>query len=203
MAMADGRSIREVKRLQTRERLLGAAIAEFKRSGVAEADVSAVVNAAGVAHGTFFFHFPTKQHVLLELERREEERIAKQFGQFLASRHDLRSALDEAVRLVMGLERRLGDVLFKDFLALHFSQTRPPAEGVQDHPVVIRVAQEIEHARDHGKTDPEVNAMNSAVFFLLGLYALLITTNDWPTRNALLEDYVTRTLRSMQPPRSK
>jgi AcrR family transcriptional regulator len=203
MAMADGRSIREAKRLQTRERLLGAAIAEFKRSGVAEADVSAVVNAAGVAHGTFFFHFPTKQHVLLELERREEERIAKQFGQFLASRHDLRSALDEAVRLVMGLERRLGDVLFKDFLALHFSQTRPPAEGVQDHPVVIRVAQEIEHARDHGKTDPEVNAMNSAVFFLLGLYALLITTNDWPTRNALLEDYVTRTLRSMQPPRSK
>ena len=199
MAVTDGRSTREAKRLQTRERLLGAAIAEFKRSGMAEADLSAIVNAAGVAHGTFFFHFPTKQHVLLELERRQEERIAKQFGQFLASRHDLRAALDEAVRLVMGLERRLGDVLFKDFLALHFSQTRPPAEGVQDHPVVIRVAQEIEQAREHGKTDPEVNAMNSAVFFLLGLYALLITTNDWPTRNVLLDDYVTRTVRSMQP----
>lgn len=203
MAMTDGRSTRDEKRLQTRERLLGAAIAEFKRSGMAEADVSAVVDAAGVAHGTFFFHFPTKQHVLLELERREEERIAKQLGQFLKSRHDLRAALDEAVRLVMGLERRLGDLLFKDFLALHFSQTRPPAEGVQDHPVVIRLAQEIEQARQHGKTDPEVNAMNSAVFFLLGMYALLITTNDWPTRDSLLEDYVTRTVRSMQPSRLK
>ncbi len=203
MAVTDGRSTREAKRLQTRERLLGAAIAEFKRSGMAEADVSAIVTAAGVAHGTFFFHFPTKQHVLLELERREEERIDKQLGQFLASRHDLRAALDEAVRLVMGLERRLGDVLFKDFLALHFSQTRPPEEGVQDHPVVIRLAEEIEQARVRGKTDPEVNALNSAVFFLLGLYALLITTNDWPTRNALLEDYVTRTVRSMQPSRMK
>lgn len=203
MALTDGRSTREAKRLQTRERLLGAAIAEFKRSGMTEADVSAIVDAAGVAHGTFFFHFPTKQHVLLELERREEERIAKQLGQFLASRHDLRAALDEAARLVMGLERRLGDMLFKDFLALHFSQTRPPAEGVQDHPVVIRLAQEIEQAREHGKADPDVNAMNSAVFFLLGLYALLITTNDWPTRNALLEDYVTRTVRSMQPSRPK
>lgn len=203
MAVADRRSTREAKRLQTRERLLGAAIAEFKRSGIAEADVSLIVDAAGVAHGTFFFHFPTKQHVLLELERREEERIAKQFGQFLASGHDLRSALDEAVRLVMGLERRLGDLLFKDFLALHFSQTRPPAEGVTDHPVIVRLAQEIEHAQERGKTDPDVNAMNSAVFFLLGLYALLITTNDWPTRNALLEDYVTRTLRSMESPRSK
>jgi hypothetical protein len=111
--------------------------------------------------------------------------------------------LNEAVRLVMGLERRLGDLLFKDFLALHFSQTRPPDEGVKDHPVVIRVAQEIEHAREHGEIDPEVNAMNSAVFFLLGLYALLITTSDWPTRDALLADYVTRTLRSMESPRSK
>jgi AcrR family transcriptional regulator len=199
MAVTDPRPSREAKRLQTRERLLGAAIAEFKRSGMVEADVSAIVAAAGVAHGTFFFHFPTKQHVLLELERREEERIAKQLGQFLASRHDLRAALDEAVRLVMGLERRLGDMLFKDFLALHFSQTRPPAEGVQDHPVVIRLAQEIEEARLHNMTDSEVNAMNSAVFFLLGLYALLITTNDWPTRNVLLDDYVTRTVRSIQP----
>ncbi len=89
MAATGGSSTRETKRLQTRERLLGAAIAEFKRAGMAEADVGAIVAAAGVAHGTFFFHFPTKEHVLLELERREEERIAKQFGQFLKARRQL------------------------------------------------------------------------------------------------------------------
>ncbi|PRC42631.1 TetR family transcriptional regulator, partial [Mycobacterium sp. ITM-2017-0098] len=55
---------REAKRLQTRERLLGAAVAEFKRAGITDADVGAIVAAAGVAHGTFFFHFPTKEHVL-------------------------------------------------------------------------------------------------------------------------------------------
>ena len=63
-------SVREARRLQTRERILGAAIAEFKRSGMAGADVGAIVTAAGVAHGTFYFHFPTKEHVLLELECR-------------------------------------------------------------------------------------------------------------------------------------
>ncbi len=126
---------------------MGAAIAEFKRSGMAEADVGAIVTAAGVAHGTFFFHFPTKEHVLLELEHREEERIAKQLGRFVASRHDLSSTLKEAVRLVMGLERRLGAVLFKDFLALHFSQTRPVDES-KEHPVIVLVAQEIERAQD-------------------------------------------------------
>ena len=137
MAVVDKPSAREAKRLQTKERLMGAAIAEFKRSGMADADVGAIVTAAGVAHGTFFFHFPTKEHVLLELEHREEERIAKQLGRFLESEHDLASVLKEAVRLVVGLERRLGDLLFKDFLALHFSQTRPPAEEGKDHPVIV------------------------------------------------------------------
>jgi AcrR family transcriptional regulator len=199
MAVANGPSAREAKRLQTRERLMGAAIAEFKRSGMAEADVGAIVAAAGVAHGTFFFHFPTKEHVLLELEKREEDRMAKQFGQHVGKRHDLASALSEAVRMVLSLERRLGDILFKDFLALHFSQTRPPAEGVNDHSLVILLAQEIERERARGQLDPEVNPMNSAVIFLLGLYALSITTND-PMRRELLEDHVKRTLRSMAVP---
>lgn len=202
MAVTDGLSTREAKRLQTRERLMGAAVAEFKRSGMAEADVSAIVAAAGVAHGTFFFHFPTKEHVLLELERREEERMVKQFSQFLKSPRELPSVLNEAARLVLGLERRLGDSLFKDFLALHFSQTRPPAEDGDDHPLIVLVAHQIEHARERGDTDPKVIPMNSAVFFLLGLYALLITTHDWPTRSALLEDYVARTVRSMESPKS-
>jgi AcrR family transcriptional regulator len=199
MAVADKLSAREAKRLQTRERLMGAAIGEFKRTGMAEADVSAIVAAAGVAHGTFFFHFPTKEHVLLALERREEDRIAKQFTQFLKTNHDLASVLNEAAQLVIGLEHRLGDMLFKDFLALHFSQTRPPAEDGRDHPLIVSVAAEIARAQQRGETDAQVNPMNSAVFFLLGLYALLTTTHDWPTRNALLEDYVTRTLRSMKP----
>ncbi|CAJ1509731.1 TetR/AcrR family transcriptional regulator [[Mycobacterium] burgundiense] len=198
MAVVNGPSARETKRLQTRERLMGAAVAEFKRAGMADADVGAIVAAAGVAHGTFFFHFPTKEHVLLELEQREEDRMAKQFGKFLNKGHGLEAALEEAARLVLGLERRLGEVLFKDFLALHFSQTRPPAEGGGDHSLVVLLAEQIERARAGGEVASDVNALNSAVFFLLCLYALAITTND-PMRRELLDDLVKRTLRSVAP----
>ncbi|KUH97092.1 TetR family transcriptional regulator [Mycolicibacterium acapulense] len=197
MAVVDKPSAREAKRLQTRERLMGAAIAEFKRAGMADADVGAIVAAAGVAHGTFFFHFPTKQHVLLELERREEERIAKQLGRYADSKRTLPAILKEAVRLVLGLERRLGAELFKDFLALHFSQSRPADES-QEHPVIVRVAHEIERAQKAGRVAPDVNPMNSAVFFLLGLYALLTTTTQWPTQSAMLDDYIARTLRGIE-----
>jgi hypothetical protein len=134
--------------------------------------------------------------VLLELGHREEERIAKELGRFVASQRDLSSTLKEAVRLVMGLERRLGAVLFKDFLALHFSQTRPVDES-KEHPVIVLVAQEIERAQHSGRADSDVNPLNSAVFFLLGLYALLTTTHNWPSQDAMLDDYVTRTLRSI------
>lgn len=189
---------REARRLQTRERLLGAATAEFKRTGMAQADVGAIVAAAGVAHGTFFFHFPTKEHVLLELECREEERIAKQFAKFLVKHHDLSDAFAESARLIIDLERRLGDPLFTEFLALHFSPTRPPAENGQHHPLIALIAERIEAAREHGEIDDDVVAMNSAVFFLLGLYALLITTHDWPNRLELVADYLTRTLRGLR-----
>lgn len=198
MAPAERTSAREARRLQTRERLLGAAVAEFKRAGMAEADVGAIVAAAGVAHGTFFFHFPTKQHVLLELERREEERIAKALRRLLRTEHGLRELFEETVRLVLDLERRLGSVLFKDFLALHFSQTRPAADERAEHPVIVAVADEIGRARAAGAVAADVDPTNSAVFFLLGLYALLITTHDWPDQRAMIDDYVTRTLRSVE-----
>lgn len=200
MAVADKPAkvtAREARRLQTRERLLGAATAEFKRTGMAQADVGAIVAAAGVAHGTFFFHFPTKEHVLLELERREEERITKKFEKFLGEHQGLSDILGESARLIIDLERRLGDPLFTEFLALHFSPTRPPAENGEHHPLIVLIAGRIELARERGEIDNDVVAMNSAVFFLLGLYALLITTHDWPSRPELVADYVTRTLRGL------
>lgn len=200
MAVADGVSTRQAKRMQTRERLLGAAIAEFKRAGLAEADVAAIVASAGVAHGTFFFHFPTKEHVLLEMENREEERITAQMSRFVSNAPDLASVFEETVRQVMALERRLGTVLFRDLLALHFSQTRPPAGEGEDHALIVLVAREIERAQQRGAVASDVIPMNSAVFFLLGFYALLTTMHAWSVRDEVIEDYVARTLRSLQAP---
>ncbi|MGV0600735.1 TetR/AcrR family transcriptional regulator, partial [Mycolicibacterium pulveris] len=58
--------------------------------------------------------------------------------------------------------------------------------------------QEIERAQRAGRVAPEVNPTNSAVFFLLGLYALLTTTHDWPTQSSMIDDYVEQTLRGIE-----
>jgi TetR/AcrR family transcriptional regulator, repressor for uid operon len=191
-------SAREARRLQTRQRILGAAIAEFKRSGMVGADVAAIVAAAGVAHGTFFFHFPSKEHVLLELERREEARIAGQLAQFLQGTHQLVAALSEVVHLVTGLEQRLGPLLFKELLALHFSPSRPHKDDWTDHPVIVLLVSEIERARGDGEVHPEVDAFYSATFFLLGIYGVLTTTDNPDTRDTMLTKLVASAVRGLE-----
>jgi TetR/AcrR family transcriptional repressor of uid operon len=191
-------SAREARRLQTRERILRTAIAEFKRSGMAGADVGAIVTAAGVAHGTFFFHFPSKEHVLFELECREEARMATEFARFLDGRHDLIAGLTTIVSLVAGLEQRFGPLLFKDLLALHFSPTRPHNDDWTDHPVIVLLVDEIERARGDGEVHPEVDAFYSATFFLLGIYGVLTTTNNPGTRDTMLAELVSTAVRGLE-----
>jgi AcrR family transcriptional regulator len=191
-------SAREVRRLQTRERILGAAIAEFKLAGMSGADVNAIAMAAGVAHGTFFYHFPSKEHVLLELESLEEGRMAAEFSHFLDGAHDLVAALNKAVRLVTGLEQRLGSLLFKELLALHFSPTRPTKDEWTDHPVIVLLVAKIERARCDGEVHPAVDAFYSAAFFLLGVYGTLTTTGNSDTRDTMLAKLVDTAVRGLE-----
>src|ERR1700756_2025390 len=115
--------VREAQRLQTRGRVFDAALAEIGRSGLAGADVASIAAAAGVARGTFYFHFPTKEHVLVELERAEEAKIVATLDTRGAAPDDLLSLLTLLVGQVLAAEERLGPVVFKDMLALHFSAT--------------------------------------------------------------------------------
>ncbi|MCT7657506.1 TetR/AcrR family transcriptional regulator [Mycobacterium deserti] len=193
-----GVSAREVRRQQTRERILAAAIAEFSRAGMTGADVGAIVTAAKVAHGTFFFHFPSKEHVLIELESREEARIAEEFAQYLDTPRDLCALLTEVVHLVTGLESRFGPLLFKELLAQHFSPTRPHRDEWTDHPVIVLLVREIERARVHGDVHPEVDAFYSATFFLLGIYGVLTTTDHPDTRTTMLTKLVDSAVRGLE-----
>lgn len=191
---------RQAQRLETRQRVYEAAIAQFRRSGVADADIGAIVSTARVARGTFYFHFPTKEHVLEEVERNLVTRLATDLARFLESPHDLWSVMSEVVRLVVTAESRLGTKLFRDVLALHFSQKLPPGFAkASDHPLVSLVAGEIRRACDAGVVYAEVDATNSALFFLLGLYSLLITNHDSkPARARVLEEFLSITRRGLE-----
>ncbi|ORW93473.1 TetR/AcrR family transcriptional regulator [Mycolicibacter terrae] len=191
---------REAQRRRTRARLLDAAIVEFQRAGTNAADINAIATAAGVARSTFYFHFPTKEHVLLELIRRDEMRLAEELSRFLDTRRELAAVLTVIVELVLALENRWGSALFRDVLSLYFSPNRPEPEQWTNHPTFVLLAAEIERARVRGELYDDVDSYHSAAFFLLGVYALLTTAGESEgERDVALRKFVTSSLRSMVP----
>ena len=102
---------------------------------MAGADVTAIANAAGVVRGTFYFHFPTKEHVLVELELNEEAKIVAELDVAQTDTDDLVSVLSLLVRHVVAAEHRLGPVVFREMLGLHFSPTRPVEDELSEHPL--------------------------------------------------------------------
>jgi AcrR family transcriptional regulator len=68
-------SSREQGKLERRERLYEAALALFREQGYENTTVSQITRRAGVAKGTFFNYFPTKDAVLRHMGEREVGRL--------------------------------------------------------------------------------------------------------------------------------
>jgi TetR/AcrR family transcriptional regulator, repressor for uid operon len=234
---------RDAQRQQTRQRVYAAALAEFKRTGMAAADVGDIAAAAGVARGTFYFHFPTKEHVLAELERHEEARLVAQLSKFLTELEArcgppaagqpptretaagetptgetpndpadrppgqgfLPAALGEVVRLLTAMERRVGKTLFREMLGLHFSSRRPEvlpgSDQWTEYPIMTVVVEVVERARERGEVHPDASALPTAQLFMIGLYAMLIASHEYPkaARAEILDNFMATVLRGVAP----
>ena len=141
-------------------------------------DINAIVEAAGVARSTFYFHFPTKEHVLLELIRRDEDYLGEELSRFLDTRRALPAVLNEIIRLVVALENRWGASLFGDVISLTSHRRRPKTRIETKHPMFVLLAAEIERARIRGELYDDADAYDSAAFFLIGLHAQLISARE-------------------------
>lgn len=66
---------RDRQREETRRRVFDAALAVFRRDGFATCRIDDIAKAAGVSRGTFYFHFPAKEDVLVQLLREAERGV--------------------------------------------------------------------------------------------------------------------------------
>ena len=191
---------RELQRAETRARLFDAAVAEFQRRGFADAEVAAIADAAGVSRGSFYFHFPTKEHVLAELERVEERRIVEDLEPLLVSPSDLAGILSALVDSVTATELRIGPALMRDLLALYFWSSTPVAEAMADHPFLDFVIAAFARAAAEGEIDANIDTGEMSVIFLTGLFGLL-TTSEKPSesRDRLVRRFIAITINGMRP----
>lgn len=80
-------SSRDEQRERTRRRLYECALDVFRRDGVDACRIDDIATAAGTSRGTFYFHFPTKEHVLLERMRETEDVICDAIDALPADAH--------------------------------------------------------------------------------------------------------------------
>jgi AcrR family transcriptional regulator len=166
----------------TRMLLFEAAIAEFRRVGFSRASVTRIAREAGVSRPSFYFHFPTKEDVLLELQWLEEGTVASRLG--LA--RDLRAALHELAEGLIELEARLGDGdLFRDMISIYARRPGDHPIGEQAFPIVDALTRHFEEASARGELRAGLEAESAARVCLTSVFGLFIgLPNDPAQRRA-------------------
>lgn len=165
---------RERRSARTRALIFDAALAEFRRVGVEAASVARVARLAGVSRPSFYFHFPSKEHLLLELQRRLEEEIVAAMSPIASPSQALHRFVDQ---LIASEAELASGELFRDILRLW---ARPPAAldlAEQRLPVVEEVVRRfLAHSREGGRlaSTPE----RSALLFLAGVFGYLLGIGD-------------------------
>ncbi|MBI1949473.1 MAG: TetR/AcrR family transcriptional regulator [Deltaproteobacteria bacterium] len=173
---------RERQRRETREALFQAAIEEFFSSGVAAARIERIVDRVGVARGTFYFHFPTKDHVLHELTDRTEAMIADSI--VLRDDAPLAEALHTIFEQMCGaLQAVQGDVR-RELIAAQIR--RPQRPGAPPAPLHQRLAQAILHAQRQGLARPELDAYEASRTLLASMFgAIALAADDHAASSSL------------------
>ena len=90
-------------RSDKRERILNAAVKVFARSGFHATRVSDVAKAAGVADGTIYLYFTSKEHLLVSLFEDRVERLIAFVSAELPKLKTARARLRRIIELQLGL----------------------------------------------------------------------------------------------------
>lgn len=166
----DALSRRERQRLATRDRLFDAALETFREVGFTRAQIDRIVERAGVARGTFYFHFPTKEHVLTELQRRLEARIVERLG--APMRHPPESVhafLLQVVDAIGAEARSLGDpALVRELIAMYVRE--PRVLDLSGDPLVVALLDYFSEAAERGDVRDDITPEEVTGIFLTILF---------------------------------
>lgn len=182
-------SQREKKRSDTRERIFEAAVEEFAREGFANAQIPRIAAQAGVVRGTFYFHFASKEHVLIELAERDHERISGE----LATLRDNDTPLPDVLTRLLDCMTPDSDAepeanLRRDVLALYMREAHAKnadelGDPEQSNPVLNELTHHISEAIARGQVRDDVEPERLAAAVLTSIFGLVVARKGTASDN--------------------
>ena len=176
-------AVRDRKGDRTRERLFQAALAEFREHGFEAASVGAIAQRAGTSRASFYFHYPAKETVLLDLQWRVEMAIVDQTRDALG----LRAFLDALIDAICIADADLAaGGLLRVMLGVYIRQPAGLDLADQPFPLMMEVARRFTEARNavlRPGTDarnavlrPGLDPAQATELFLASLFGLVAGT---------------------------
>lgn len=167
---------RDRKGDRTREQLFQAAIEEFRRVGVERASIGQIAERAGTSRANFYFHYRSKDAVLLDLQSRLEAEMVER----MRGCTTLRAALIEVLDALAETETRLEQAdLLRDMLSVYIR--RPAGLDLVNQPFPLRaeLAQRFAAAARSGPRTPRelrvgLDPEQGTHLFLGSLFGLLV-----------------------------
>jgi AcrR family transcriptional regulator len=163
---------RDLQRAATREQLFTAAIALFDQRGYDAVSIDDIVQKAAVARGTFYFHFPKKDDVLIELIRRSDRHIVARMAAIKRGR-PLRTALRATTDAFAEVwrDRR---ALLPHAGAVALRRIAMVAAERDQQPLRLELVKHVEAALAAGELRSRIPAQMLADVFLLNVFAALM-----------------------------
>ena len=97
-------NIRQVHKQYTREKIITAAKNIFIEKGIINTATSQIAIMAGIAHGTLFLHFPSKDALVIELLDVELNKFSKNIKLLISETADIAFILDQYLNLIQAEE---------------------------------------------------------------------------------------------------
>lgn len=165
-------STRDRKGDRTRERLFQAALAEFRETGFEAASVGAIAQRAGTSRASFYFHYPSKEAVLLDLQWRVEMSVVEETRSSTGLRDFLAAMIDAICTADAGLA---AGGLLRVTLGVYIRQPAGLDLSDQPFPLMMEVARRFIEARD-GALRPGLDPAQATELFLASLFGLVAGT---------------------------
>ena len=164
--------MRDKQREETRKRLYHAALEVFCRDGVAHCRIEDIALKAEVSRAAFYFHFPSKDDVLLELLRESEQPVADALTALPADvrLEELLETLIVAMSNFWGVEDR--SKLLLDVFGVSLRRTTILADREAE---VVRavMGRRFEQAAERHELSPMIPPEVLADFYLLNCFAAM------------------------------
>ena len=166
---------RQQQRADTHARIFEAAVAEFMRVGFGAAQIPQIAAVAGVARGTFYFHFPTKDHVLLELSERIQSESVAALKALRDTNGRLGDLMETLLDSVVRAQAALGESnLLREILALQVRLGSEAEPKDEQKDVRTELTYHLARAMKRGELRHDVDPERLATVVLTSLFGLLV-----------------------------